>query len=411
MNLFKHIKDHRYWYPLLVAMLLTISWYYWFEWRTLKNFLEAIDHNQVFMADFQVFFYPMGKLLFYGYTPVPGYYYSTFFALILAPIGMLPPFSAIIVWGTIQLACLVALCIISIRFMPTLRPLGKVFFVGLYVTSFPIIHNISWGQVSIMLTMLVVASFYSYNNNKRVLAGILLAIAAAIKFYPSIFVVYFIFKRDIRTCMVFFLAAFVLYFAFPATVLGFNKWLEFENLAITAVINKRVFLSDANSQYIVNVVLRWIVIFTNQYSGNSVTKMLTFLGYGIGLFSIALVRFLQQRALCEKHGLPMVVIFLSMPFLIKTSWPHYFVYLPVCQVAVLSYYAALDSSLWGKSLIALPVLSMLLSSIFLLNIFPNWIIYNAYGMLFISNVLLLVAVFATIFIRPASIDRSLDNRI
>jgi hypothetical protein len=98
----------------------------------------------------------------------------------------------------------------------------------------------------------------------------------------------------------------------------------------------------------------------------------------------------------------MVTIFLAIPFVIETSWPHYFVYLPLCQAAVFCYYASYfrSSNLRAKALITLPVSSMLLSSIFLFNLFPNWEIYNSYGVLFIANLLLLVAVFASIVIRP-----------
>ncbi len=405
MTLLNHVKNYIFWYLLLVVMLLGISAYYWFEWRTLANFIGSMDNNLEFMGDFLVYFYPMGQQILHGYTPVPGYYYTSFFALLLVPIGMLLPHSAIVVWGAIQFVCLAALCIISANLLHLSRPLGKLLCVGLYVTCFPVLHNINWGQVSILITLLVVAAFYAYAKNMRVLAGILLACAAAIKYYPLLFLVYFILKRDVRTCMAFIVAAFVFYFAFPATVLGIDKWLEFERIARTALLHKEVILGDVNSQYIASVGLRWIGVISSQDAADSAVKILSFLGYGIALSCIAMVWLLQQRPQCEKYGLPMVVIFLSIPFLIKTSWPHYFVYLPICQMAVFSYYAASFRTygLSAKMLGSLPVLSISLSSIFMFNLFPDWIIYNSYGMLFLSNLLLLIAVYATIFFQPATL--------
>lgn len=236
----------------------------------------------------------------------------------------------------------------------------------------------------------------------------MLAFAAAIKFYPSFFIVYLILKRDVRTCVTFVLAAFIFYLVFPATILGFSNWFEFEKITSNAIKNGRILSHDVNSQYIVQVGLRWFTVFFDQSAGVVAAQVLTIVGYGIALSCFAMVWFLQRRVLCEKYGLSIVVIFLSIPFVLKTSWPHYFVYLPFCQVAVFTYYAQFFRTTKGKALSALPVLSMLLSSIFLFNLFPHWSIYNSYGMLFLSNLFLLVAVYATIAMRDDStkLDKS-----
>lgn len=402
MNLLNHKNLDANWRLLLVVMLLAISGYYWFEWRTFSDFVVSMDFNDLFMQDFVRHYYPMSRQILQVPTPVSGYYYTSFFALLLVPIGALTLPSAMVVWGAIQFTCMAALCIIPARGILGLRPLGMVLYAGLCTTSYPILNNIKWGQVSILITVCVVAAFFSYKRNKRVLAGILLAFAAAIKFYPAFFIVYFMLKRDARACVAFVLAALAFYLVFPATMLGFSNWLEFEKAISTAISNSEWVSRAVDSQYIVHVALRWFVIVSGQNAGDAIAQILTVVGYGIALSCFAMVWFLQRRELCEKHGLPMVVIFLSLPFVIRTSWPHYFVYLPLCQIAVFSYYAASlsNSGLWGKALIALPVLSMVFSSIFLFNLFPNWNIYNSYGMLFLANLLLLVAVHATLLVQP-----------
>lgn len=408
-----HPRQYAHWSLLLVVMLLAISGYYWIEWRTFTNFVEAIDHSPQFMLDFAGHYYPMGRQILQDPTPVFGYYYTSFFALLLVPIGVLTLPLAMVIWGVIQFVCLVALCIIPARGLLKMHPSGIVLYAGLCVTSFPVLHNIKWGQVSVPLTVCVIAAFLSYNKGKKILAGIFLAFAAAIKFYPAFFIVYFILKRDARTCVAFVLAAFVFYFVFPATVLGFSNWLEFEKAISIAIRSAEWVSHDVNSQYLAHVGLRWFAIVFERDAGSTFAQALTIAGYGIALSCIVMVWFLQRRESCEKHGLSMVVIFLSIPFVVKTSWPHYFVYLPLCQAAVFSYYASCFrvSGLFGKALIALPVLSMLLSSVFLFNLFPGWDIYNSYGMLFLSNLILLVAVYATLAMSDGSIrlDRPISE--
>ncbi len=406
MYLLKHARNHAYWYLLLAAMLLAIAGYYWLVWDTFANFVQSMDFSPRFMQDFADHYYPMSRQILQDPTPVKGYFYTSFFALLLAPIGALPLASAMAIWGAIQFTCLAALCIIPVRGFLASRPVAMILYAGLCATSYPVLNNINWGQVSILNTACVIAAFYAYSMGRRVSAGILLAFAAAIKFYPAFFLVYFILKRDLRTCAAFVLAALAFYVVLPAAILGFSSWLEFEKAIGVALSNTDWVARAVNSQYFVNVGRRWSAIFFNHIAHDTLVQILAIAGYAIALSCIAMVWFLQRREACEKHGLPMVMIFLSLPFLIKTSWPHYFVYLPVCQVAVFSYYAASfrASGLRGRALIGLPVLSMLFSSIFLFNLFPNWNVYNSYGMLFLANLLLLLAVYAAILVQPDRIE-------
>ncbi len=400
MPLLNHIKNNTYWYLLLVVMLLAIAGYYWREWGTLAAFLDAIDAKPEFMLDFTAHYYPMSKQILQLPEPVMGYYYTSFFALMLVPIGALALPSALSVWVAIQCAAVVALCIIPARGILAMQPPKMILYAGLCLTSYPVLDNLKWGQVSVLLTVCTLAAFVAYKKNRRLLAGILLAFAAAIKFYPAFFIVYFILKRDLRTCVAFLLAAIVFYFVLPASVLGFSNWLGFEQAIAVAIGNSDWVARAVATHYFVHVASRWEVIFLDRNAGAMTVQVLTLVGYGIALSCFAMVWLLQRRESCERYGLPMVVIFLAIPFTIKTSWPHYFVYLPVCQLAVFSYYAASfrGSGWWVKALIALPVISMLLSSIFLFNLFPNWNVYNSYGMLFLANLLLLVGVYAALLV-------------
>jgi hypothetical protein len=379
-------------------MLLIILVYYWLEWRIFSNFVTAIDRSPQFMYDFISHYYPMGKQILQNPLPVEGYFYTSFFALLIEPISKQTLSVAMFIWGIIQILCLIILCVFSIRSIPNLPKIGAVLYIGLYLTSFPILHNMKWGQVSLLITVCIITAFFAANHNKKILAGVLLGFATAIKLYPLYFIVYFILRRDIRTCISFILSTLSFYFIFPSIILGFDNWLMFEKATNEAIINSGWISRDVNSQYIVHVGVRWFNFIFNRPAGEIVSSTLAFIGYILALSCIASILVLQRTTSSEKHRLSLVSLFLLIPFVIKTSWPHYFVYLPFCQITILWHFASYSHQykIPKKVLYTFPILSMFLSSIFIFNLFPDWSVYNAYGILFISNLLLLIAIYIRI---------------
>jgi hypothetical protein len=93
----------------------------------------------------------------------------------------------------------------------------------------------------------------------------------------------------------------------------------------------------------------------------------------------------------------MAALFVSIPFVVKTSWPHYLAYLPVCQAVLLL--AAQPDDVngpgWRRARLSFTWLSLLVSSTILLNWLPGWEVYNSSGMLFVANFLVFLAVSAT----------------
>jgi len=401
-------------FVLYLVILLAILIYYWWKWHTFTNFVVAIDHHSQFMQDFVGHYYPMGKQILHDPKPVAGYPYSAFFALLLAPIGSLPLLPAMVIWGAIQLACLLVLCIVSVRGLLKLSPIGMILYIGLCATSFPILHNIKWGQVSVLITVCIIATFYAYKERKPILSGVLLAFSSAIKYYPILFLAYFILKRDARVCLSFFLSAFIFYFVLPASVLGPSQWLAFEKSTIEAA--RHLGVNDPNSQYIMHVGLRWFKYIFSRPANDTIAQMLVIGGYVIVLSSIGLVWLLQRRKYGDECALSMAVLFLSLPFVIRTSWPHYFAYLPFCQIALFSHctsylHASDFSPLEGKTVFVLSVFSILLSSVFVFNCFPHWWVYNSYGMLFLANLLLLVGMYAIIMQGNGLVNKGTDRTV
>lgn len=374
---------------------LAVWAYYWYEWRSFQGFVDAVDHHPQFMQDFVGFYYPMGRQLFQNPTPFGGYYYSSFFAVLLVPFGAMSLSSAMAAWAAVQVASVLALWVAA-RGLLKLSPLASALLLVFFALSYPVLNNFKWGQVSVLLTACTVAAIFAADRRRSVLGGALLAFGAAIKFYPALFVLWFVVRRDVKAC-VSFAAAFVLFYVLvPVSLLGWSNWVGFEGAILDMLGRSGLAARDTNSQYIVHVVMRWVGATGPDHETLAVG--LRAVGYAIGVVCAGLAWFFTRRVRRAAAVLSMTSLFLGIPFVVKTSWPHYFAYLPVCQMALLMLALQPDEDSRPRSRqlgLVLILLSMLVSSTILLNAMPGWEAYNAWGMLFVSNLLLFLAVCAT----------------
>jgi hypothetical protein len=384
---------------LVMSLLLLVSIYYVRVWPSVADFVRAIDHHDRLFQDFLGHYYPMGKTLLETPAPVPGFFYSAFSALLLVPFGALATAPATWSWGALQALSILILCLLPFLRLLRLTIPGIVLSLGVWLTAFPLLHNIKWGQVSALLTACVIAAFHACAAKRRILAGGLLAVATAIKYYPAVFLVYFVLKRDIRVCISFALALVLSYVLLPVAALGLQPWLKFEQARYAAVAGADWISRDVNSQYFAHVVMRWNKLLLRASGVRISMPSIVVVGYVIFLGNLALVWWMQRRQLHDEYTLALALLFLSLPFAVKTSWPHYFCYLPFCQAAIFSRLV----SEWRPEaprhevlLLSLLSLSIACSSVFVFNLFPNWKAYNAYGMLFLSNLLLLICMYITI---------------
>lgn len=386
--------------PIALALAL-VSAYYLFRWHSLTALVAALDHDPQLFLDFTANYLPQARSILSSAAPVPGYFYSAFFALLLLPFAWLDNQSAMIAWGLVQVISAVALCALPVvRLVPLNRGWAAAY-VAVFVTSVPVLHTLRWGQVSIILTLLVIAAFHCYSRDQWILTGALIAIAAAIKFYPAVFILYFVMKRDWRVCASFALTFLLAYVLVPAAVLGPRDWFAFEAAATGAIVKATWVASDINSQYFPHVVARWL--FVSSRSGapvsDSVRWILMLLGYASFLLNLTLVWAMQRRNV--RPMIALVLLFLSLPFAVTTSWPHYFAFLPFCQVVVLAYVLAGRSRAKSSSVAAavLLVLSVAFSNIVVFGLFASWVDYSGLGMLFAADLFLLVAMYTLIIPR------------
>jgi hypothetical protein len=377
-----------------LSVFVALALYYAGHWASLGEFVLAIDHHEQLFQDFLGHYYPMAQSIYEATAPVRGYFYTAFFAILLAPLKGLEPMAALWAWGGVQVVLMLALFAFPLRRLLPMDWRATALYAFVFASSVPLLHNAKWGQVSVLLVLSVLASFQAYQQGWRVLAGICLAFAAAIKYYPIVFLVYFLARRDTRVVMSAVLAGLLFFVITPAVLMEPQRWLAFELATQKTLSDAGWALRDVNSQYVAHVLMRWL-----QGAGIAVRplhlQLGAALGYAVFRFNMSVVLTLQYAHLRGRLLLSLVLIFVSLPFVIKTSWPHYFAYLPFCQMTLFMLTRQVQGGpVWRQAVgLGLVLLSVALSNFFVFDLFPDWRAFSHGGLLFGANALLMLALY------------------
>jgi len=119
---------------------------------------------------------------------------TPFSTLMVWPLTGLAPLEAKHVWMLVNLALLVPLC----WMLRAMTGLSYQRIALVFALSFPLHRNLLYGQFYVLLLVLIVAASWAYLREYYVLAGALVAIAAACKIFPALLVVFFLQRRSWR---------------------------------------------------------------------------------------------------------------------------------------------------------------------------------------------------------------------
>lgn len=141
---------------------------------------------------------------------------SPTFALMLHPLGLLPRNIASFLWCLLSIVSLGSIFVISEKLF--LKPNNKknLFWIcvaplAITFLSRPLISEFLLGQVDILMLFFIMFALFFKEKNKLVLSALFLAIAVSIKLTPLIFLLYFLFKKEIKlaSLVIFFMAIFL----------------------------------------------------------------------------------------------------------------------------------------------------------------------------------------------------------
>ncbi len=372
--------------------------YYALYWKTFANFILDIDHCELPLCDFQQFFYPAGQAVLQRAPLPPGFYYSNFAAALFAPLALLPLPVATVLWGIVQVLIAAGLFLITGRMLR--GSASRYFFSLLFITSAPLINNFKWGQVSALIVLCVLGAFWLYEKGERSRSAMLLGAAAAIKFYPAVFLLVFIFKRDWKYLLSFLGTTIACLVVIPVLTMGPGRALaeQIGSLRSAAILSSTLALVNTDTQYFASVLARY----ANLSTASPGFTILVVAGY---VLAAAVILMVYKLSASKAQGAVLwagCLLFLTFPFWIPSAWPHYFVFLPSVQILVFEEIAR-PGARPRIGFFLLWLLAAFFSSILADQAVRDWFTYVWLGLILLGNLgtLLLAWLFVRRKIGPA----------
>ncbi len=386
-----------------IALILLV--YHTLTWR---SFTDSIDAFTELFCDFVIYYFPMGEAIFRTGLPVNGFLYSPFVALLLAIFPQLGFMASLVIWGILQ-ALFVLLYLLLFRWLVPSGLKIQLLFVALALSSFPLMLNFIGGQVSVFMIVSLLGLLVLNERGLRAAGAGLLAFAVSFKFYPIFFIAPFAARRDARFLLFSAAACGALLVVVPGVLLGFGDTLHFYDALLDSFRDSGWVTSNPHSQYFPHLVLRLA-----DATGNNAQAYLPFLygiSFGVAAANMGLIFMVQRTRLRHADLWSFQIVFLTIPFILKTSWAHDFVFLSFTQ-SLLAWRllegkkAASETDIAEKRshksayphlraaltfFLLLP--SIVFSNVVFFNLFGNFMHYGFYGFLFWANLLLLTATY------------------
>ena len=372
--------------------LLTATGFLILGWGSPRAFASAVDRPAAWFADFVAHYWPTASAFAHGNGPTDGYFYTAFFAALLLPFAALSKTTAVHAWTGLEVASALALLIVpAMRF--SRRSAGWAFLYALLLlASPPLWHNLRWGQVSVLLTALCLTAVILAERGADRQGATLLAFAASIKLYPALLALLFVRKREAFSR--FATVTVTLLVAVPLLLVGPEQWLAF-HARVSEMARQALgtwVLHDVNSQYLPHVAARLARGVQLTPDGvAAVAQMAKVAGLALALAILVFVLAAPRFKSASRPAEMACWLFAGLPLVVATSWPHYFVFLPFCQVEVLARARDAVQGLRRTAALTLAALSALSASGVAFWAMGGHPRYAASGLLLVADLALLAA--------------------
>ncbi|UCE24179.1 MAG: DUF2029 domain-containing protein [Candidatus Zixiibacteriota bacterium] len=371
--------------------------YYALTWRSFKAIIGFCPHE---FCDFIEYYYPMAEAVLRTGLPVDGFLYSPFVAILLAVFPSLGMNVSLVIWGILQVAFVILYLFLFRRLVPAGLPI-QLLFVILALSSYPIALNSLGGQVSVFMLVAILGMLVVKERGHTAVAAGLLAFAVSFKFYPIVFLAPFVANRDMRFLLYATVACVTFLLVIPGVFLGFSGTLGFYGGLFDAFRDSGWVAANPHSNFLPHVVVR--LADAMGYDAQDHRSILYVIAYSIAAANMGLLFLVQRARLSYADLWSFQIVFLTIPFVFKTSWPHDLVFLSFTQ-ALLAWRLLGDrtqASSWReritptRMIMALTLLlpSIVFSNIVFFNLLGDFTGYGYYAFLFWANLLCLIAIY------------------
>ncbi|MGB5531373.1 MAG: glycosyltransferase 87 family protein, partial [Ignavibacteriaceae bacterium] len=254
---------------------------------------------------------------------------------------------------------------------------------------------------------------FIYERGNRVIAATLLTFAVSFKFYPLIFLAAFAARRDNRFLLFTVITCCAFLFVVPGVLLGVDDTIGFYDVLFNSFRESDWIVTNPHSQFFPHLILR--LTYATEHDASAYLTLLHWIAYGVAAANLALLFLVQRARLSHANIWSFQILFLTIPFILKTSWAHDFFYLPFVQTLLawrllggeenaavkytggkltyLTTWLKRTSPLRVNVMFFLLLPSILVSNVFFFNFFDNFFGYGFIGFLFWANLLLLIATY------------------
>ena len=300
-------------------------------WGDLARFGAAYDvSSKQISSDFYNHYYPMARVVLDGgANPVRGWLYPAPMAILISPIGLLPKNSATTLWTALQILMLLTWCVVPPHLLRRSPPWLPAAYTALAATSVPVLQNLKWGQVSTAMALLVLGGMVAIASHRPRTAGAVLGLAASVKLYPALFLVWPAWRREWSALTTAAIVGVILLVALPLVVFGPEDTRHFyTTLWDRGWRFSRFATQNAGSQFVPSVVARNLL-----GQAPPGPRMLTWSSWVLA--AAVLWWSLRRTGTGYDDALRLFALLgCLVPLVVATSWLHYHVHLPVAWLVL-----------------------------------------------------------------------------
>ncbi len=264
------------------------------------------------------------------------YVYPPLLAILLAPFSKWPLGVAVATAYGLSIACLLGTIALSRRFSSEARPAPWQIALALIFCLPMLLNTLTRGQFGIITLFWGTAVFYNYLVQRKILTGLLLALAITLKISPLAFLVFFfLMKREWKILAYAALGFFLFFFLLPSLAIGFHtnwtlleNWRELMSLSQSDTAHRHYlwselftpFTEDNQSIYAVVTRLAWGSQEEFIRHSHAMTRIITS-GVGIGLLALPFIKTRSGASSPSQDSLPLLAEFSLFPMLMLFTSP------------------------------------------------------------------------------------------
>lgn len=368
------------------------------RFRSADGFITAVDRSPRLFYHFAHYYYATALTFRVGENEVGGYLYSPLLAIVLMPVAAGGFEFALAAWAIVQ-ALALALLVLRTSTLGPSGAIGGFLAAVLTLLSTASLHSLKWGQVGLILGVLMLESIVAFARRRELSGALLLGSAIALKFYPAIVWPLAAGMKRVKGALGALLVS-VLLLVLPAfAVLGTRRTRNFYRRLINSLAdNADAAAADPTSQ----AVAAWL---RRQFDWNPEEGAVVF-GAGVGAMVLALLYFGNRNPgapAAERGILAGLLLTALVPFFVPTCWPLYFCALPALTLVTARQWLGRASTA-GRSLVLMTLALAGVAQTFpAVDLAGGWARYAEGGWLLVANLAVATCAFvALIPIGPVS---------